>query len=514
MKSQAPNGFFAGGLILFGSLEKGGLVSKGYILQPPDLRGAHVTQLNTYQDKIRSFLASLSEGQSAQIQWTCNSDYRQELTRYFRENEKITHPEIKRKRMLRFDSFWERMNRRELRRELLVIFISTDITSYAGNLKTQVGLHTHYDRLLGQLRTQYDEQTETLRTIFGADTPVTPMDDLGHFGYFLKFLNPSLAERCEVDSDAQFISKLSIQENCWNCDIVSLPAARFSLDGRFHSIFTLKRWPSRTYPGIIYRLTGLSFLDYQITVNLNPLPPKREVEKEEKAIERLRGEYDDSERHSLLVAIGKKEKKIESLSTGFIWPFEVTYIIRVWDETEMGLSAKCAALKNAINTLGGAQYYECSLPATAKNLFFSSWPGYTKSSYKFRDLYAEDAYLADILPFSATFTGHLAEAEAIYDGSQNNLVGVRTFLGSPPTPQHAVLIGATGAGKSRYMRDLLEQTAPYFQYTAIAVQNSGKNGNFSDCVLGGGLMDENRLGYSGEGGCYPKQKSVCIMGEG
>ena len=40
MKNGAPNGYFAGGLMLFGSLEKGGVASKGYVLQPPDLRGA------------------------------------------------------------------------------------------------------------------------------------------------------------------------------------------------------------------------------------------------------------------------------------------------------------------------------------------------------------------------------------------------------------------------------------------------------------------------------------------
>ena len=69
-------------------------------------------------------------------------------------------------------------------------------------------------------------------------------------------------------------------------------------------------------------------------MNVEPLPVRREVDKEEKAIERLRGEYQDTGRHSLAVAVGKKERKIESLSTGFIRPYVVTYIIRVWDETE------------------------------------------------------------------------------------------------------------------------------------------------------------------------------------
>jgi len=465
--NAAPNGYFADGLILFGSLEKGGCAAKGYVLQPPDLRGGSVSNLNAYQDKIRSLLANVSVGMKVQLQWTCNCDYKKELTRYFRETEKVMHPHIKRVRTERFQRFWDRMHRRELRRENLVLFVTTAITSYSGNVKSHDALLRYYEKLLGQLRGQFDELTGTLRTIFGGDTPVTPMGDIEHYVYCKKFLNPSLADRFDVDFEAQFNPALSLQENCWNSDGVSLPKVGFYFDGLYHTIYTLKRWPSRTYPGIMHRLTGLPFLDYQITVNIEPLPAKREVEKEEKAIERLRGEYEDSERHSLLVAIGKKEKKIESLSTGFINAFAVTYIFRVWDESETALSAKCAAIKNAINTMGGAQYYECALPSTAKKLFFASWPGWTGSDYRHRNLYGEDAYLADMLPFSATFTGHLDEAEAIYDGSQNNLVGLRTFLGSPPTPQHTVLIGATGAGKSVHMRDFLEQTACYYDYTVL-----------------------------------------------
>jgi len=467
MGSHAPNGFFAEGLMVFGALEKGGCASKGFVLQPPDLRGGSIAQLNAYQEKIRTLLANIGEGMRAQFQWTCNCDYRTELTRYFRETEKVAHPHLRRVRMARWERHWKKMHRRELRREQLVMFLSVKIDASPPKAVTRDGLRDYYGKVLQQLRGQFDELTDTLRTLLGTDTPVTPMDDLAHFAYCQKFLNPSLADRFDVDTAAQFNPALSIQENCWNGDGVGLEKIGFYLDGRYHAVFTLKRWPSRTYPGIVHRLTGLPFLDYQLTVNLDPLPARREVDKEEKAIERLRGEYQDTERHSLLVAIGKKERKIESLSTGCIRPFAVTYIIRVWDETEPALSAKCAAIKNAVNALSGAQYYECALPSTAKKLFFASWPGWTGSSYKHRALYAEDTYLADLLPFSATFTGHLAEAEAIYDGSQNNLVGLRTFIGTPASPQHAVLLGATGAGKSVTMCDLLEQTAPYFSYTVI-----------------------------------------------
>jgi hypothetical protein len=151
------------------------------------------------------------------------------------------------------------------------------------------------------------------------------------------------------------------------------------------------------------------------------------------------------------VALKKKEKKIDSLAQGFSFPFDVQYLIRVWDATETGLQSKSAAIRNAINNMNGAQVHETALPSTAKKLFFASWPGWTGSSYRHRNLYAEDQYLADMLPFSSTFTAHLKDAEAIYDGTNGNLVGVQTFVGG--SPQHSVLIGMTGAGKSYHMDD-------------------------------------------------------------
>ena len=102
-------------------------------------------------------------------------------------------------------------------------------------------------------------------------------------------------------------------------------------------------------------------------------------------------------------------------------------------------------------------------------MLFQSWPGYPWGGYPHRKLYAETRYLADVLPFSATFTGHLDKAEALYEGPQRNLVGVTTFLGAGAnaTPQHAVMLGMSGAGKSLTVCDLLSQTEAFYDYTVI-----------------------------------------------
>jgi hypothetical protein len=464
---KAPNGHFAEGLILYGNLETGAMASQGILIEPPDLQHASIGLQNDFQDKLRIFLATLSSTQRVQLQWTCNSDYKKELIRYHEQTAKAEDDYVRSVRQERFARYWQRMVDRTLRREQLVLFISQDVEISANMVQSKVGLLDYYYKTLHQLRSHFNELGTTLTTIFGAGTTVRPMSDLEHFSYYKKFLNPSLADRIEVDFESLYREELSIQELCWDSDGVGLEdRAGFYLDGHYHSLFTIKRWPQKTYPGIVHRLTSLPFLDYQITVNLEPIPVRDEITREEKAIDRLRGDYESEGKFSLSIALKKKERKIDSLAQGFSFPFYVEYFIRVWDRTESGLHAKCAAIKNAVNQMNGAQVYETALPTTAKKLFFSTWPGWTGSSYRHRDLYAEDRYLADMLPFSSTFTAHLAEAEAIYDGTNGNLAGVRTFIGG--TPQHSVLIGMTGAGKSYAMDDLLTQTqAGYSMLTSV-----------------------------------------------
>jgi hypothetical protein len=462
--AQAPNGVFCDGMILYGFPERGAIAAKGFWIEPPDLRGASFARLNAFQDQIRALLALATPGRRLQFQWSCDADYRTELKVYHEATQSVTHPVVRRVRNERFTRYWDRMQARTLRRERLALFLSVEISRYSGNLSTTGGLRAHYAALLREVSAQFDEFAQTLRTIFHGEAAVRPMDDEAHCSYVRQFLNPSQAGGSEMVA-ARFDPALTLQEQCWLSEGVGQADGGFYLDGHYHAILTLDRWPQRTHPGIVTHLTGLPFLDYRITVNITPAATRGEIHREEKAIERLAGEYADQRRHSLMVALRKKERKIESLAGGFVRPFEVCYLIRLWAKTHESLREKVAAMQAAIHAMDGAQYFECAVPTTAKKLFFASWPGWTHSSYRHRHRYAEDNYLADLLPFSATFTGALDRAEAIYDGSHHNLVGVSTEVRG--SPQHAVLLGMTGAGKSAAMHDLLLQTAAFFDYTVI-----------------------------------------------
>ena len=470
MFEKAPNGHFVNDLIVFNGLNEGGCVSKGFIFEPADLTNAQIGELNDFQDQLSILLASLSEHQRLQIQFFSDADYRPELLRYREETKHATNAWTRRCRNERFERYWLAMTERRLRRQRLVLYVSRKIDSSAKGIQSKSALTEYYEQLLGQLRSEFEHVYELLTNIFsGQGARIKPMKDADHFRHYKTFLNPSLAERFDYDPIDGFDPELSIQENCWHSEGNGQQDFGFFMDGHYHSLIVLSRWPKATYPGIVHRLTNLRLLDYTITVNVDPLPVRKEISKEEKEHERIAGDYASERKLSLLTVMEKKQRKISALMQGHTFPFNVLFVIRAWDKSKEGLIAKTTAIKNAINSMNSAQYSESTLPSTSKKLFFQTWPGWTWGKYENRKLYGENRYVADMLPVVATFTGHLDTAEAIYEGPSQNLVGIKTFSGERgnQSPQHAVLLGMSGAGKSVTICDLLSQTENYFAYTVI-----------------------------------------------
>jgi hypothetical protein len=470
MFERPPNGFFVRDLILFNHLRRGGYVAKGFVFEAPDLTNSPVADLNDFQDKLSRLLASLHENQRLQVQYFSDSDYKSELLRFQAETGRFDNVWTKRSRNERFARYWQAMVERKLRRQRVVIYVSRLLDNVPPTFSSNAALREYYLKLLDQQEMEFSHVHQSLVGIFASTgTRVLPMSDLDHFKHYKSFLNPSLAERFDFDPANDFQPDLSIQENCWHSEGNGQSDFGFYLDSHYHSVIALTRWPRTTYPGIIQLLTNLRLLDYAITVNVDPLPITQEINKEEKEHDRVAGDYASEKKISLLTVMDKKQKKIHALMQGQTIPFKALFLIRVWDKSKDGLNAKTGAIKNAINAMNSAQYFESNLPSTSKNLFYQTWPGWTWGRYEHRKLYAEHRYLADMLPVTSTFTGHLTTAEAIYDGPNNNLIGVETFSGSKDnqSPQHAVLLGMSGAGKSVTVCDLLSQTEGYFAYTVI-----------------------------------------------
>lgn len=124
MFENPPNGYFVHDLIVFNHLRRGGFVAKGFVLEAPDLTNSPIADLNDFQDQVCLLLASLQENQRLQVQYFCDSNYKEELLRYQRETERFTNSWTKRTRNERFCRYWEAMTERKLRRQRVVIYVT------------------------------------------------------------------------------------------------------------------------------------------------------------------------------------------------------------------------------------------------------------------------------------------------------------------------------------------------------------------------------------------------------
>ena len=467
---QAPNGWLTENLIVWNDLDKRGFVSKGFVLDVPDLRNASETALDGFYESLRQFLHTLDESTRAQIRWSVDSNYRDELLAYNRVTEDRCEPDswAAIARNERFNRYWRAMQDGKLRREKLVLFLSKPIGVNPPASAGQELLQEHYKRILAQYGEGFEQHGRVIASLLEPHgCRVTAMATADLFRYYATFFNPSYLRRDNYDPIGQFREEETIHQNCWHQGVQAGKTFGFFSDGYYHNLIILKRRPQRTRRGIFWALTSLPFLDYAITVNLYPQNVRREISKAERSLERVRGDYAAEGKHALLTSKAVKEERIRNLAQGDVVPFLYDYVVHVWDSTEDGLISKTRQIETAFGQMEDAQCWTSNLSsaATTKNIWFQTWPGWLWGKYTHHADNGLDEWLADILPFSSTFTGHLKDAEALYDGSNRNLIGVRNFISG--TPQLAVLLGMTRAGKSGLMCDLLSQTDPYYDFTLI-----------------------------------------------
>ena len=62
---------------------------------------------------------------------------------------------------------------------------------------------------------------------------------------------------------------------------------------------------------------------------VDPIPIRKEITKEEKAHERIAGDYASEKKLSLLTVMQKKERKIAALMQGHTLPFNALFVVRV-----------------------------------------------------------------------------------------------------------------------------------------------------------------------------------------
>lgn len=460
-------------LVIYRGLQKGGSIGRGYAVELPDTENTDAEWLMSLEDNLRILLRLVKPELRLQVTWSVDSDYRHEIERYKAETERLGGDRWSvRAREERYARYDRKIRNRELRREHLTFFYASKIGG-----KFKGAGHQYYEEVLQAATREQAELEIALRgQLASLGGLVTPMGDLDHFEQFYRFFNPSSFENENVILEDLFDPTKTVAEMCFNSDGAPLHngGSLFKMDGFYQGVCVLKTLPKFTYIGMMRVLTQLDFMDYQVTVNIEAGDVEKDrIETEGKLARYERGKITAS----IEATIQKLRTRVRRLATNEVVPYRMHLVVRCWDRSEEVCSSKLSAIKNAMLKMGGSQAYEPTLPTSVRNYWQLTMPGYSWSPYQDFKLYIEDVNLADLLPISSTPVGDLAEAEAIYDGPRGAIMGCTTFVGKPGSqrPEHGIMFGASGAGKSVFTIDLLTQTAPYYDFTAIVEEGLSYN---------------------------------------
>ena len=262
-----PNGFFLRDLLWFGD---GGArqttISRAFMIEPGEINAYSIGQLNDLHERLRILLGILGEEYTLQIQWSIDSDYRQELERYRRET-----LELRRRdpvhgqfgvlvRAERYERYRVAMEDGRLRRERLTIFFSRTVETRAPVARQSV-VAEYFETLAKKESLSLLEFGLGVLCRLFPDCRISAMTDRDHFLYYYRFLNTNL-QMTGIDPLELFDPGYSIQQNCLHGDgiaLSNLPGVSFVLDCFYHAIFVVRQWPRRTFPGIIGALTSMGF---------------------------------------------------------------------------------------------------------------------------------------------------------------------------------------------------------------------------------------------------------------
>ncbi len=460
MFDTLPDGYVFGDLIQFPG-PAGGHVASGLWIQMPDMQKTSFEQRNQAQDVIGLILRLLPENWSLQVIQFQDSGDGLRLLEYQRQTEKCANPAARLLRNANFISLSQRRERHELRCVRVVIFFGCPLSPDTISWLRQPS-EREYAHLLSEARTAFAQFKQTvhqsLEPIGGRAIPLTEAD---HVRLWANTLNPSFSERVSYDPTTHFDPERSLLESFWHSELRGLGRQGFVLDGWLYLALTLKRLPTETYPTIIHRLVHLPFGDFTTTVHVHRLDKEIVLNRLRPALDRIHHQLARKPDERLAVARAQMDEKVRRLASGEGVPFEIEFIVIVRARTSEELAAKAAAVKSAIQAMNGAQYYEATLPATSRQLFAKTMPGWMWSRHSGFRHYAEDRSTADLLPWCGSFGGHPGPTDCLFPGADANLVNLVNFLGegSGVTPQNMIIVGAIGTGKSVVLQKILFETS-------------------------------------------------------
>jgi hypothetical protein len=468
MSRTFPVGWFEGDMLWWGrSLNAGTCLSRGASVEVPDLRSADNRTLLELRRQNGHMLALVGAGSALQFQWTVEDDFASAVGAYA-SRDASGSAWCARTRAVRSAYYGQRSAEGSLRRERMHVYLGKRCDGLGQrDLRSLASCEAY----LSQARSALDAQLRIMGMVHSLGN-WSAMDTEDHARHLRKFLNPSLA-RMLADGAAHSWPApdpcRSIRSNCLRSDLEAFhprsgePGCLLWFDGNFHALFVMRELPRGTRPGMLLPVLDAVGRGASITVSVRPLPVAPEIDRLRREIDELSAFLSDRRSAGVENDILMRRARIDSLLSSVTIPFNLLFVVRVWADTPDGIAARSLAMRTALQGIAGAEFLQVGNAAQARHLYYETIPGNLGGTYRGWDIYVENHNLADLLPLSSTFTGHLEGAQALYDSPGRGVVGLR-LLTPNGTPQHTAVIGVNGSGKSALLMDLMSQTDSDWAY--------------------------------------------------
>jgi hypothetical protein len=458
---MTTNGLYKKGLLAFGDMTLTH-VAKGFIIHCPDLGNASDSLRFLWRDKMRQIIVGVGERNRAQIHFNKTCDFDEAIEQYAADTQSAHTDEACMNFRDAHVAVYSRLNKeRALQRKIARFYLCKQIGQRPpAGLSTRAALDFN-ERLLDEYATEFAHFGNNLNNICsGAGAKARPMSDTDHFAHINEYFNPSFLDR-RMDLKKLFNPARSILGQAWRNGLVGgeqhRPPFGIYNDTYYFNFLILRRLPEFADTGDIEHITGELFNDYSVIVNLYPENKENIKNRYQTEINRLSKSLSNPKNQSQAEAdqLGILRERLKQLNHGFHTPISFDFCVQIRDQDLGALAGKTAALQTAIHALNGADYYTPNLYAACEKIYFQGFPGFPWNNYTAHKREQNDEEIVRILPLTSSFTGHLDGAQALFPGDNNQLVGVKAFIGKMPQP--FLIVGAPGSGKTHMTINLLNQ---------------------------------------------------------
>jgi hypothetical protein len=239
-----PDGYFADNHMVFGDLGKGGVLSRGYAVEFPDLSASDDQAFIDLESDIRLILGSLRESERLQLSVHTSSDFSRPLDRFAEETEKSQikiSSEVRNELVSRYRN---RVANERLIQANARLYLSSKLPAFVKESGRVVRGFEEIFRIESRSFEQRAMFFDLLFQSYGGS--VKGLDNVGHYDEFLTFWSPGQARQPRF-KDLDWLRPIANLCRFSGLSPRQPPATGFYLDGYYVGLLVARTLPRATW---------------------------------------------------------------------------------------------------------------------------------------------------------------------------------------------------------------------------------------------------------------------------